>query len=242
MTPDPASARSELAPRGVLRVALNDANFLLVRRTPGAIGVGGLAPALAREIGLRLDARVEFVHYPDAGLMASAVGTGAWNVGFLGIDSTRGHIAFTEAYVEIDAGYLVPAGSALRSTDDVDRPGVRVAVAARSAYDLFLTRALTKASILRAETIDGSRDLFVHEGLEVLAGLKPRLIEESQRLRGSRVLEGRFTAIQQGIGTPADRTSGAAYLRAFVREAKRSGLVAELIVRHGIPGISIPQP
>jgi polar amino acid transport system substrate-binding protein len=240
MPVDLARARIELAPTGVLRVALNDANFLLVRRDAQG-EPAGLAPALAREIATRLDVHCTFLHYADAGLMADAVDTGTWDIGFLGIDADRAGIAFTQPYVEIDAGYLVPPDSALSTIDEVDRPGVRIAVFERSAYDLHLTRTLRFATLVRAPSIEASFQIFAADRLEALAGLKARLEDDALRLPGARVLDGRFTAIQQGIGTPASRRTGAAYLAAFVSDARSSGLLQALVQRLVSGGITIPE-
>jgi polar amino acid transport system substrate-binding protein len=183
---------------------------------------------------------VEFVRFDQAGKMADAVKTGSWDVAFLAAEPARANeIAFTAAYLEIEATYLVPAGSPLRTIDDVDRPGVRIAVANKAAYDLYLSRTLKHAQLRRAEGIDGSYDLFVAEKLDVLSGLKPRLLMDVEKLPGARILDGRFTAVQQGIGTPKARAAAAAYLREFVEEAKSAGLVAQAIARHGVRGVNV---
>lgn len=238
MTPE---VRAELAPGGKLRAGLNYGNFLLVtKRSPGHVGV---APDLARELARRLEAAVEFIGYESAGLVADAAKTGAWDVAFIGAEPARAdEISFTAAYVEIEATYLVPAGSTIKGIDEVDRRGVRVAAAARSAYDLYLSRSLRHAEIVRAEGLAASRELFVREKLEVLAGLKPRLLQDLETLPGARILDGRFTAVQQAMGTPRRREAAAAYLRAFAEEAKASGMVAELIARHGVRGLSVAPP
>ena len=133
----------------------------------------------------------------------------------------------------------MPAGSPIGSLAEVDRPGVRIAVSARSAYDLFLSRSLKHAQLVRAEGIPASYDLFVAEKLDVLAGLLPRLSSDVTRLPGARILEGKFTAVQQAIGTPKARTAGAKYLGEFVADIKKSGLVARLIEKHKVKGVSV---
>ena len=138
--------------------------------------------------------------------------------------------------MEIEATYLVPAGSPLMGIEDVARAGVRIAVSGRSAYDLYLTRHLKQAELVRADGIDASYDLFVNDDLDALAGLRPRLIEDVEKLPGARVLNGRFTAVQQAIGTRRGNDAGLAFLKEFVEEAKASGLVARLIDRHGVTG------
>lgn len=240
MTPIPAAARSELAPTGRLRVGINYGNFLLVNKDAASGEYRGVAVDLARELGRRLEVPIELVAFETAGKMADAVKAGAWDVAFLGNEPARANeIAFTPAYLEIEAGYLVPAGSPIRSIAEVDRDGVRIAVADKSAYDLYLSRSIRHAKLLRTQGIDASCDLFVKDRLEALAGLKPRLLMDAAKLPGSRVLGGRFTAVQQSIGTPRAREAGARFLREFVEEMKASGFVAGSIERHAVPGVSV---
>jgi len=233
-------AKSELAPGGKMRVGVNLGNFLLVGKDAQTGDLRGVVPDLAQELARRLRVPLELVAYPGAGQVADAAATGAWDVGFIGAEPQRAEqIAFTPAYLEIPATYLVPAGSPIRSLAEVDRPGVRIAVSARSAYDLYLSRNLKHAQLVRAEGIPASFDLFVAQKLEVLSGLLPRLSSEVARLPGARIIEGKFTAIQQAIGTPRARAAGAAWLREFVAGIKASGLVARAIERHGVKGVSV---
>jgi polar amino acid transport system substrate-binding protein len=236
------AVRAELAPTGALRAGLNRSNFLLVAKDSPAENPRGVAVDMARELARRLDVAVGFLNFESPGKMADAVKT--WDVAFLGAEPARaGEIDFTPAYVEIEATYLVPPGSALKSIHDVDRAGVRISVSNRSAYDLYLSRALKHAELVRADGLDASFDRFVADKLDALAGLRPRLILDVGRVPGARILDGRFTAIQQAIGTPKGRPAGAQYLREFVAEVKASGFVAELIERHGARGLSVaPQP
>jgi polar amino acid transport system substrate-binding protein len=239
MTISPA-VRSELAPTGKLRVGLNYGNFLLVFGKPGDREPRGVAPDLGRELARRLEVPLEFVAFDAAGKLAEAVKSGAWDVAFLGAEPQRaGEIAFTAAYLEIPATYLVPDGSPIRAIAEVDREGVRIAVAAKSAYDLYLSRNLKRATLVRAEGIDGSYELFVSRKLEVLSGLKPRLVADAEKLPGARVLEGQFTAIQQAIGTPKGREAGARFLREYAEDIKASGLVAKLIAANAVRGVTV---
>lgn len=236
----PQKAKEELIPHGRLRVGVNLGNFLLVNKDPATGALRGVVPDLAAELARRLDTTAELIPYPGAGQVADAASTGAWDVGFIGAEPQRAAvIEFTLAYVEIPATYLVPAGSPLRSIEEVDRPGVRIATAARSAYDLYLSRSLKHAELVRAEGLPASYDLFVKEKLDALSGLLPRLTSDLERLPGARILEGKFTAIQQAIGTPKARTAAAAYLREFVADIKASGLVASLIQKHNVTGITV---
>ncbi len=230
------AARAELAPNGRLRAALNFSNTLLIStRGPEPTGV---APDLARELARRAGASVEFVGYANAGLAADAAATAAWDVAFIGAEPQRaGEITFSPAYVEIEASYLVPAGSPLLRIDDVDRDGVHIATAARAAYTLFLQRSLRHAALVEAEGLPGAFDRFVAMKLDALAGLTPNLIADARKVPGARVLEGRFTAVQQSMGVPKPRTAAAAYLAGFVKEIAASGLLRDLIARHRVDGL-----
>ena len=230
---------ADLTPGGKLRVGVNLSNFLLVAKQPDG-SLKGIVPDLAAELGRRLKAPVEFVHYAGPGQLADAAGSGAWDVGFLGAEPQRAAvIAFSDAYLEIPATYLVPSGSPIKTIDQVDRPGVRIATMAKSAYELWLSRNIKQATLVRADTIPGTFDMFQAQKLEVLSGLLPRLVTDVERLPGARILEGRFTAVQQAIGTPKARSAGAAYLQAFAADMRTSGFVADAIKRHNVKGVKV---
>jgi polar amino acid transport system substrate-binding protein len=230
----------ELAPSGRLRVGLNYSNFLLVLGDDAKGEPRGIAPDLGRELARRLGVPVEFVKFDGAGKLFDAVKSAACDVGFLGAEPQRANeVEFTAAYLEIPVTFLVPAGSSIRTIADVDREGVRVAVSERSAYDLFLTRTLKKAKLVRAAGIPASYDLFMSQKLEALGGLKPKLVEEQARTPGSRVLEGQVTGVQQAIGAPKGRAAAAKYLREFAEDVKRSGFVARTIEKHGVRGVTV---
>ncbi len=232
-----SEALSQLASGGTLRAAINMANSLLVTGETADGDPDGVAPDMARAIAERLGVGVSFVPFPTPGKLADAVDGNVWDIGMIGAEPKRAEtIAFTAAYVEIEATYLVPEGSPLTTVEDVDRDGVRIAISGRSAYDLFLTRNLEHAELVRAQGVSGAAELFVAEKLDALAGLRPALILEADKLAGARVLDGRFTAIQQAVGTSRGNDAGAAFLREFVEEAKASGLVSRLIERHGVAG------
>lgn len=233
----PQEVVSELAPTGVLRAAINMGNALLVTGRTASGDPLGVAPDMAREIAVRLGVPVAYVPYARPGELADAAGSGVWDIGLIGAEPQRAEkIAFTPAYVEIEATYLVQPGSPLKTIADVDRAGVRIAVTARSAYDLWLERNIKNALLVRSEGGDATFRKFVDEKLEALAGLRPRLLEDVAQLPGARILDGQFTAVQQAVGTARQNTAGAAFLRDFVEEAKRSGLVARLIERHKVVG------
>ncbi len=234
-----STARSELAPMGKVRVGINFGNALLTTRDARG-APAGIAVDLAKELARRVGLPMEIVSYENAGGMADGARAGAWDVAFLAADPARAEeIVFTAPYLEIDTTYLVPAGSPLRAVADVDRDGVRVAVSDKSAYDLFLTRTLKRAQLVRAPGVNASVDLFFADKLDVLAGLKPLLMEVAEKQPGARVLDGRFTVVGQAVGTPKGRDAVARYLREFVEEIKASGLVAKTIERNGIRGVSV---
>jgi polar amino acid transport system substrate-binding protein len=192
---------------------------------------------MARAVADRLGVPVELVPFKSPGELADAAVEDVWDIGNIGAEPERAKtIAFTAAYVEIEVTYLVPAGSPIQNVDEVDRDGVRIAVSARSAYQLWLSDNIEHAELVMAQGIGASFDTFVEQKLEALAGLRPRLIDDVKKLSGARILDGGFTAVQQAIGTKPDREVGAAFLREFVEEVKASGFVAGLIEKHGVTG------
>jgi polar amino acid transport system substrate-binding protein len=231
------SVTAELAPHGVLRAAINMGNFLLVTGRSPSGDPDGVSPDMARAIADRLGVPVKYVPYARPGELADAAGSDAWDIGLIGAEPARAEkIAFTAAYVEIEATYLVPAGSPLQSIAEVDRAGVRIAVTARSAYDLWLERNIKHATLIRGANGPATLEMFINDKLEALAGLRPGLLTDVQKLAGARILDGQFTAVQQAIGTARNNTAGAVFLSTFVEEAKKSGLVARLIDKHGVRG------
>jgi len=234
---------NQIAPHGVLRAGINLSNFLLVTGRDEFGSPVGVSPDMARAVAARLGVPLRLVPYASPGLLADAAGTDAWDIGLIGAEPQRAQtIAFTAAYAEIEATFLVPAGSPIASIAEVDRPGVRIASTARAAYDLWLERNIHQATLLRAEGLDGALRLFLDEKLEALAGLRPRLLKDVAALPGARILDGQFSAVQQAIGTARGNDAAAAFLHDFVEEAKASGLVASLIAKHGVQGLSVAPP
>src|SRR5262245_17143423 len=235
--------KAELAPTGVLRAGINLSNFLLVTGKTAAGDPVGVAPDMAAEIASRLKVPLKLVPFKTPGDLADAAETNVWDIGLLGAEPQRAEkIAFTAAYCEIEATYLVPAGSKLKTIADVDKPGIKIAVTGRSAYGLWLDRNIKAATLVRSGTLDAAYEQFVRDKLDALAGLRPRLISDVQNLPGARILDGKFTAVQQAIGTARKNAAAAAYLSAFVEEVKASGLVAKLIAKHKVVGLSVAPP
>ncbi len=239
----PQDVLAELAPTGVLRAGINLSNFLLVSGKSPTGEPEGVAPDMARAVADRLGVKVAYVTFPRPGELADAAGKNIWDIGLIAAEPARAEvIAFSPAYAEIEATYLVPPGSKITSIAEVDRPGIRIAIAARAAYDLWLSRHLQNAELVRAASLDASYDLFVSEKLDALAGLRPRLLQDVEKLPGARILDGKFTAVQQAVGTAKANAAGARFLHAFVEDAKASGLIARLIAHHHIRGLSVAPP
>jgi len=237
--PSPAVI-AELAPTGALRAAINMSNFLLVTGKAANGDPEGVSPDVAAEIARRLEVPLKLVPFPNPGALADAAESNVWDIGNIGAEPQRARtIAFTAAYCEIQATYLVPAGSAIRTIADVDRPGVRISVTGRSAYGLWLDNNIHQATLVRTDTIDGSFEAFRDQRLEALAGLKPRLLKDVEKLPGARILDGNFSAVQQAVGTPMKNAAAALWLASVVEELKRSGHVARLIARHKVEGLSV---
>ena len=223
-----------------MRVGINYGNPVLATRDPASDELRGVAVDLARELGRRIGAPVVLVGYEAAGKMVEALKAGAWDIAFLAVEPGRaGEISFTAPYIEIEGTYLVPAGSPLRAVADVDRGGVRVALAAKSAYDLFLSRSLRHAQLVPAPSPNAAFELLVAGKVEVLAGVKQALVASAAKLPGSRVLDGRFMAIGQALGIPKGRAACAKYLQEFIEDVKVSGFVAQAIEKAGVRGVSV---
>ena len=237
------AVRADLAPTGKLRAGINYGNPLFATRDPRTGEGSGIAVDLAREFGRRLGVPVELVGYNSGGQLTAGLKAGGWDVAFLAFEQGRtNEISFSAPFAETDATYLVPAGSPLRTATDVDQKGVRIAVSAKGGNDLFLTRTLKNATLVRAPSPDATFKLFVADKLEAYANLKPSLLAVADKLPGSRVVEGRYTVIGYSAGVPRGRDAGAQYLGQFIEDAKASGLVAKSIEKHGIRGLSVAPP
>ena len=231
---------ADLAPSGRLRAAINLGNPVLASRDPASGEPRGVSVDLARELASRLGVPVELVVFEAAGKVVEALRSDAWDVAFLAIDPKRAlEIAYTQAYVEIEGAYLVRGDSPIRDGAQVDAPGVRVVVARGAAYDLFLSRELKVATLVRVPTSAAVVDAFVAGGYEVAAGVRQQLEADAKRHSGLRMLPGRFMVIRQAMGTPRSREAGARFLAGFVESMKSSGFVARSLERHRVEGVSV---
>ncbi|SHH72368.1 ABC transporter substrate-binding protein [Pollutimonas bauzanensis] len=224
----------DLAPTGALRVAINFGNPVLAQPQPQTQAPMGVSADLAQELARRLGVPLEFITYDGAGKVFAAADADVWDIAFMAIDPLRAEkVMFTRPYVIIEGSYLVPAGSSLRSIGDVDSPGVRIAVGRGAAYDLFLSRSLRHAEILRADTSAAAIGLFLEQSLDAAAGVRQPLAAFAATRDDLRVIDGCFTVIEQAMATPKGRGPGLEYLMSFVDEMKASGFVAQALERSG---------
>jgi len=240
----PSSLIAAFAPTGKLRASINLGNAVLAHRHPQGGAPFGISVDLAHELARRLGLELELVVCDGAAKSVQAVTEERADVGFFAIDPLRAAgVSFTPPYVVIEGSYLVRQDAPIRSNQEVDQAGTRVAVAGGSAYDLYLSRTLQQAQIVRAATSQEVVDTFIAQGLEVAAGVRQQLEADVARLGGLRILDGRFMVINQAMGLPKGRAAAAFdYLVAFVEEMKASGMVAAALARHGIQGAGVAAP
>jgi polar amino acid transport system substrate-binding protein len=232
--------RAEFAPTGVLRAGINLGNPVIAQRDPQGGDPRGVGPGLARELARRLGVPIRFVTFETAGKLADAAKEGAWDVAFLAIDPARAiDIEFTGAYVNIEGTYMVPAESPLREIGDFDRAGLRIAVGLKTAYDLYLTREVKRAELVRAASSAAAIDLFVKGGLDAVAGVRQPLAAAAAAHPNLRVLATSFMVIRQAAGLPKGRPAAARYLAEFIEEAKASGRVARALTESGVADVSV---
>lgn len=231
---------SQISKDGVLTVGIYTGNFLLVTGKDQNGNPDGVSPDMAKSIAADLGLKIQLQPFAIQGELVEAVAEGRCGIGLVGSDPDRAQkITFAPAYVEIEATYLVPAGSKIQKIADVDQKGVRIASFAKSAYDLWLVRNIQNATLVHANNLKASVELFIDQRLDALAGLRTGLVNESQKIPGSRILDGQFMAVQQGIATKKSNLETIAYLTNFVENAKKSGLVQDLINKHKVTGLSV---
>jgi polar amino acid transport system substrate-binding protein len=237
----PRNVVTELAPTGKLRVAINFGNIVLAQKDPASGQPRGVSAELARELAKRLALPIEFLTFDAAGKVFDALGS--WDIAYLAIDPVRAAgIDFTPPYVIIEGAYVVPADSPLKTVEDVDRERVRVAVARASAYDLYLTRALKHAKLVRESSGPQALEMFRRDRLEAAAGVKQPIVAFAKEHPDTRVIPGRFMVIEQAMGTPKGREAGIRYLREFIEEMKASGFVARALSASGQTDAAVAPP
>ncbi len=234
-----AAARAELAPTGKLRAGMNLGNTLFTGRRDGNGELYGVSVDVMRELASRLGVAVEWVVHATPGDVADAAGSNTWDVAILAIEQARAEkISFSPAMTEIEATYMVGRDSKLASVAEVDTPGTRIAVSEKSGYELYLTRVLRHASLIKVKGFAASMDLFNAGGADALASLKPTLLDATAQMPQARMLPGTFMTVNHGLGAPRPRPLAAAYLKSFVEELNASGFVAAAIARHSVQGLA----
>ena len=244
MSTIPPDVVKDLAPTGKLRAAINLGNSVLAQKDASG-AIKGVTADLSHELARRAGVPLEFVPFEAAGKVFEALKSGVWDIAFLAIEPVRAaEIDFTPPYVLIEGTYMVTTDSPLKVIADVDKPGNRIAVGRGSAYDLYLTRTIKNATLVRAQTGGGRAmiDLFLNDKLEAAAGVKQPLVEYAKTHPNVRVMDGRFMEIQQAMGTPKGRTAAVRYLRTFIEEMKASGFVAEALKRSNQPDAAVAPP
>ena len=229
----PAEVLKELAPTGKLRAGINLGNEVLAQKSASG-ELGGITVDLARELGKRLGVPVELFEFRAAGKSFEAMGKGELDVAFFAIEPKRAaEVTFSPPYVVADGAYMLLKNSPLKTPADVDRPGIRVGTSLNSAYDLFLTRTLKNATIIRAKVGGGqaSVDLFYAEKPDVAAGVRQTFDAQAKKDPNVRVMEEPFMLIPQAMGVPPGRPAAARYVREFVEEMKKNGFVAAALKR-----------
>jgi len=240
MTDTAPALLAEIAPNGTLRIGVNFGNPVIAQADPLGGAPRGVGPSLGREIARRLGLPVAYVTYPSAGPMADAVRLDAWDVAFLATDPARAtDIAFSAPYVVIEGTYLVHHDSPIMKVADADREGVRIAVGDKTAYDLFLSRNLRHATLVKAPTSKDAVNLFLAQGLDAAAGVRNPLAAVAAGEPRLRVIADSYMTIGQAVGVPRARTQAAAYVAKFIDEAKRSGFVARALSESGVSDVSV---
>src|SRR2546423_11716905 len=242
-SPSP-QARQALAPTGTLRVGINLANPVLAKRNPATGEVTGITMDLGRLLASRLGAEFAPVLYPNPGALVEGARASAWDIGFAAVDPARADVLdFSAPYMEVNITYLVRTDSPIRAVADADRPGVRIGVGSKNAADLFLSRTIKHAQVVRvADNLTGAVELIESGKADIYASNRAGLLTLRDKLGGYRLLDERLYAVQHAIGLPPGREPGLAYVKAFVEETKSSGVIAQAIARHSIVGVDVAPP
>jgi polar amino acid transport system substrate-binding protein len=235
-----AEARQALAPTGKLRVGLYVGNPLSVVRDSASGEMKGVGFELGKELALRMGVPFEPVVYPSVAALLDSGKSGGWDIASIAFSPERAmNMDFTAPHVEVELGYLVPVGSSISTMADVDRPGMRVAIQEKGLADIFLSRTLKNAALVRASSIAATLEVLKSGRADVFAGNKPSLFELSNQVPGFRVLGDRFATDPVAMALPKGRDLGMAYARKFVEDAKSEGLVKSAIEKAGVRGVVV---
>lgn len=229
------AVKHQLAPNGILRVGINLSNCLLVSSKGPKGNPEGISPDIAKRVADALELPLEFVTFERPGKLADAVGKNIWDIGNIAFEVERAQtIDFSDPYVLIEANFLVRENTNFQTNSDVDQHNVRISVSERSAYDLWLSNKFKSAKIIRAPSIQMSHDLFLENKVDVLAGLKPKLLQEIKNHRGIRLIDKPFTAVKQSIGLPKGRQDSVVFVNEVIRNSIREGWLTDRLEKHGM--------
>jgi len=231
------TTKYELSSNGILRAAINMSNFLLVTdKTKDGTPIG-VSPDMAQELADKLNLQLKLIPYTTPGEIADDAENDKWDICNIGAEPQRAEkINFSAAYAEIQATYIVQSNSKINNILDVDKIGNKISVASRTAYGLWLERNMLNAELIQVEGVDSSFNVFLNDNLDVLAGLRPKLIDDVKNIPGAKILEGQFMSVQQAIGTSIQNINSSTYIAEFVEEMKKTGFVQKLIDKHNVNG------
>ena len=229
--------KQQLAPRGILRAGINLSNFLLVSGTAADGSPTGISPDIANLVASTLDLPCELVCFDRPGKLADAINQDIWDIGNIAFEAERAQtLDFSHPYVVIEANFLVRYDDNFLTNDDIDRAGTKIAVSERSAYDLWLTDHFSQAQIIRASSIQAAHDLFFEKKVDVLASLKPKLLEDMANHSGVRIIDPSFTAVKQSIGLAKGKAESIAFINTLIAQSIKNGWIAAQLELHGMTG------
>ena len=233
----------KIAPTGVLRVGVNMSNFLLVNSKDKLGVIDGVSPGIGKKLAKELNISFEIVQFANPGLLADAVDNNEWDIGNIASEKERGKtIDFSDPYVNIDANFLFREEDNFKNNNDIDQSGIQIAVFERSAYDLWLTENLKKAELIRVNSIEESHNLFKENKVNILAGLKPKLIDEMKKNNNYEMIQSPFTYIKQSIGIKKGNPEVLDFINKFISNNIKEGYIKSLLKQHNVQDkLSIPK-
>ena len=233
----------KITPTGVLRIGVNMSNFLLVNSKDKLGVIDGVSPGIGKKLAKELNISFEIVQFANPGLLADAVDNNEWDIGNIASEKERGKtIDFSDPYVNIDANFLFREEDNFKNNNDIDQPGIKIAVFERSAYDLWLTENFKKAELIRVNSIEESHNLFRENKVNILAGLKPKLIDEIKNNNAYKMILSPFTYIKQSIGIKKGNPEVLDYINKFVSIKIKEGYVKNLLQKYSVQDkLSIPK-
>jgi polar amino acid transport system substrate-binding protein len=233
----------KIAPTGVLRVGVNMSNFLLVNSKDKLGVIDGVSPGIGKKLAKELNISFEIVQFANPGLLADAVDNNEWDIGNIASEKERGKtIDFSDPYVNIDANFLFREEDNFKNNNDIDQSGIKIAVFERSAYDLWLTENFKKAELIRVNSIEESHNLFKENKVNILAGLKPKLIDEMKKNNNYEMIQSPFTYIKQSIGIKKGNPEVLDFINKFISNNIKEGYIKSLLKQHNVQDkLSIPK-